>query len=357
METNALSDLFQNKLFLQYLSGAGAAIGSGKNIAEGLNPITQQNISSQNYMKLLKKMLEGNIPDGGKMTMDKDGLSMKIPSSALNLEGGGVASENREYLSRAKGTFINPSSSPLDVSSADLAGLTTRDISQALSGALGIKEIEQKKVSSEREFEWRALVDIWKATEDRRKAALEERRVKVAESAEERLLSGVPKKVSVTLPDKRVVDVNPKDALTYYAKKYDLPLSYDTYRIAQKDPKYKAHLIEMAQAGATQINLGDVAEKEIAKGAGKGVADVTSPDFVQTVREGLGKDKMTWYNPPKFAEYLKKGYDETKATEMAQRHAVISEMDARIRQAFKGKTVERKVDGWYVDGKLEVRMP
>lgn len=57
---------------LQYMSGAGAALSQGQQIAPALNQITQQNITAQSYAGLLQKILSG----GGKMTIDKDKFSL-----------------------------------------------------------------------------------------------------------------------------------------------------------------------------------------------------------------------------------------------------------------------------------------
>lgn len=82
-------NLLQNRLFLSYLSGAGAAMQLGDPISAGLDPITQQTIGAQskhelqtNYMKMLQQML-GGIPAGGKLSGDRDSLTIKIPTSAL----------------------------------------------------------------------------------------------------------------------------------------------------------------------------------------------------------------------------------------------------------------------------------
>ena len=153
---SGLSSLLQNRLLLQYLSGAGEAISAGQPVGPELNKITQQELLSraatkkqmtttENFNKLLGQMLSG----GGKLSLDKDNLSIKAPTSALNqmslndeqeapslinqsgnlptLLKGTMPNENQELLN-----ILNPSSSPLDIPSADLAGLTPEHIVQAL---------------------------------------------------------------------------------------------------------------------------------------------------------------------------------------------------------------------------------
>jgi len=153
--------LFNNPLFLQYLSGAGGAISQGQPIGPTLNDITQQNISSQSYMKLLQKLLGG----GGKMTLDKDTMNIKAPVSALQetqdqgqTSGLGSIGANSQVASTTPQVnptgVINPSVGPpesasqngpvnlsalADISPSDLAGLSPQDISNALSGAIDTK--------------------------------------------------------------------------------------------------------------------------------------------------------------------------------------------------------------------------
>ena len=152
-----LDNLIQNKLLLQYLAAAGSDIAAGRPIGENVNLVTQQNISAQNFMNLLSKMLSGEVPRGGKITMDDKGMKLQIPNlsktptsqelaiAGSKLPGGsGIDWTNPSNLGRL-GALLNPSASPA-ISGAELAGLTPETISQALSGALNAKALEQKKL-------------------------------------------------------------------------------------------------------------------------------------------------------------------------------------------------------------------
>lgn len=150
-----ISGLFSNPLFLQYLSGAGAALSSGQPVGVALNNVTMQNIAAQNQAKLLSNMLSG-MPAGAKLTADRDSLNLKMPSAALGGESSmmdtgaaskGVAMQPTSTPEASQNKFLggllNPSSSPLgNISPADLAGLTPTDITQAVSLAQTIKERE-----------------------------------------------------------------------------------------------------------------------------------------------------------------------------------------------------------------------
>ena len=150
-----LSNLLQNKLFLQYLSGAGADIASGQPIGQNVNAITQQNIAAQNMMGLLAKMLKGEVPEGGKITIDNKGTKIQVPNnqSVQQPSTGGLQSDVSIGQSKLEdfaklSTFLRPSSGQLEnISPGDLAGLSTSDISQALQGALSVKDFGRKRVN------------------------------------------------------------------------------------------------------------------------------------------------------------------------------------------------------------------
>ena len=167
-----MDNLLQNRLFLQYLSGAGGAMSTGQPVGAALNDITQQNISAQSkaelnkrYMKILQEMMEGKIPSKSKYTVSDMGLDVKIDRSALDntqqdyvepgvgniatgLRAEAGATPQFGQMSTDRSNFLNPSASPLDdISGADLAGLTAADVSQALSGAIGVQSLKQKTLT------------------------------------------------------------------------------------------------------------------------------------------------------------------------------------------------------------------
>ena len=166
--TGGIEGLLQNKLFLQYLSGAGSALQQGQPVAPALDKITNQSISAQNYAKLLSKLLGS---DESKGTFSNKGLNLTIPASELksgaflgdNPLGNPLSTTSTQTQaltsssSPAPSPSINPNQmgvvnpfagSPLrNISASDLAGLTTQDLSTILSGALSVEQLKQKKVS------------------------------------------------------------------------------------------------------------------------------------------------------------------------------------------------------------------
>ena len=75
LEDDMFAELFNNPLFLQYLSGAGSAISQGQPISAGLDPITQSTISAQNQHKLIQNFL-GQMGGGGEGDTSKGMLAM-----------------------------------------------------------------------------------------------------------------------------------------------------------------------------------------------------------------------------------------------------------------------------------------
>ena len=82
-DMSGLGSLLENKLFLQYLAGAGADISAGNPIGQNVNAITQQNIQSQNFAKMLAKMMGKGID----FKSDEKGL-VTIKGEPGNVLGG-----------------------------------------------------------------------------------------------------------------------------------------------------------------------------------------------------------------------------------------------------------------------------
>lgn len=84
---NWMSDLFQNKLFLQYLANAGGAMSAGEPIGPALNQVTQQNISAQNFAKMLAQLMgdANNAATPGKISTDGKKFSYSTDLGNLSL--------------------------------------------------------------------------------------------------------------------------------------------------------------------------------------------------------------------------------------------------------------------------------
>jgi len=318
-----------------YASTLGQGLMNPDDPMQGVAEATKQQIATQNYMKMIKTMLAG----GGKFTMDKDKFKLDAPSAllgdelfkdsvpdvAMNIPGGGQTGTQQNFL---KQSFLNPSDSPLGVSSADLVGLTPENISQALQLKFAGEEVERKKLSDVLDIAYKQKV---LGAKDTRTSD-----IKNYEYARQQGFKG-------SFEDFQNI------AETTHKKDYD-----EAVKSGYKGT-FNDWMLEMAKAGA--INFGEIAEREIGKGLGKGQAKVMSPDFAQDVREGLAKDKANWPSESLIKKYTDKGLSYSEAEERAQKRMVLEAMDKQVRQAFKGKKVTTESDGWYVDGELKVRYP
>ena len=174
-----MENLLQNQLFLQYLSGAGSALSAGEPIGPALNQVTQQQISSQNYMKMLQKMLgkgvEFKSDAEGKATVTGELSKILGAEEGEDVFGGQFADQKTQPLGGASlqtpqlpatqnqqlnmpeksglnqggiMSLLNPSSSPLgNFSPSDLAGLTPKDISEALKFKFAGEELGDKRIN------------------------------------------------------------------------------------------------------------------------------------------------------------------------------------------------------------------
>ncbi|MBU2249630.1 MAG: hypothetical protein KKD77_22980 [Gammaproteobacteria bacterium] len=185
-----ISNLFQNKMFLQLLAGLGLDLSAfGADTGKGFQPTNltggiQQNIQSQNFMKMLQKFLG---PDESKATLSNKGITMSVPGSDLGsifqgTQKGGVWEGMASPLGAPKmGTggaaAVNPfvSSQPdMNVSPADLAGLTPSDIATAL----GARQTQEKMGLEKEQLASKSVQDVFnmmfKVIEDERAAAAAE---------------------------------------------------------------------------------------------------------------------------------------------------------------------------------------
>jgi len=304
-----LSNLLQNRLFLQFLSGAGGAISSGQPIGPALNQITQQNISSQNYLKLLQKMLSGEeVPEGGKVMMDSKGTKIDIPKTALKEFGsdlGGIApdlggpstasdtrTQDQTKLRQLEALNPFPSSQP-SISAADLAGLTPQDISQALQFKFGQEKLEEEKINS--------LIDrMYKSalmTKALRPEALDEPfpvNVPGVGKVTQRQWSSLPTDERAyalfVASSKKLGDEEPMTK-----KEYDLldPTDKEKFlRAAMKDPDLMEAARGLAKAGATRISLGEQLAKKKAFGELEGQLYFKNPKWIDDVSKHIASDKV-----------------------------------------------------------------
>lgn len=84
-----MAGIADNRLLQSMLLNVGASLNP-EGISPGLQQGLQQTIAAQSqaalnerYIDQLRRMLGGEVPDGGKVTMDSKGMKMDLPKSAL----------------------------------------------------------------------------------------------------------------------------------------------------------------------------------------------------------------------------------------------------------------------------------
>jgi len=381
MAENTETGLLQNKLFLQYLAGLGADLSAaGADTSKGFQPtnvnaITQQNIQSQNMMKLLKTLLG---PDGTKATFSNTGINLTIPKESQMLsnilqgtgEGGvweGMApplgapkiQPNQASMQGGGSTVVNPfveNQSSFDISPSDLAGLTTQDISTVL----GMKMKRDENIADSA-YKAKLMENI--------DSEIEARRPKFE-------IPGIGAVNASQYMDwlRLNNEKKPNEAKLYeYAIAQGFKGSFEDFENRTKTTHMKDYeaavqggykgdfntwLTQLAKAGA--INLGAEIEKKKALGGVQSQLDVMSPDYARNIiSKTVGVKGWEYDNMSAIDDIIKKhpGLSQDQATQALKMATVRSTMDREIKQAFSGQEVIYSKDGWYVDGKLVVRDP
>ena len=360
-----MPNALENNLLLQYISGAGAEIGGPGSFAAGLNKMTQQNIAAQSmhktnqgYIKMLRTMLE----KGGKMSLDKDNINIKAPANMFgggegDGPGGGVDHRMMTGLLEGSGpgggidpraggvpqqyadpgvqpveesrNVLNPSPSPLGVNAADLAGLTPENVSQALSGALGVEGLRQRTIAGVEESAYRRAAT--RQLEAQTRAATPS--IKIPGS-------------DITLTESAFIDwykASTKDDRTAAIKGYEYAV----------DQGYKGSFqkwtTDLAEASGKTLN--EILTELTAKETVKDKLSLEKSTFEDSILEDLRKDDDTWYRPPAYDDFTKKGLKPKEARTASQEVLLINTIDSRIRNRYGNKNVELREDGWYVNDK------
>ena len=341
-----------NQLLLQYLTGASNDLLQGQPIGKNVNAVTNQNITAQNYAKMLQQLLAG----GSKINMTATGMKLDVPNTALSSPGSGdqtgttqagpgpgiptyqpgtneenrglpglgfdnaqgppsaqpvtgpsgITPSNNSVMSQLLGGS-NPSSSPLgNITASDLAGLSPQDISSAISHGERKDVFEKSKVNDVYDNAYKlALIDQMQGS----KQAKMEAAIRTAPLE-------VPGLGTLSFDTWKTLDAKTK-AYSYYAfytknrivqglqpageeiLSYNEFINQSTpntmeqyYKLAQEDPEFKKFYFESKSAGATQINVG---ERERTEATVKNESYINSPD-------GLSKDLNTIHESSKYKQ-------------------------------------------------------
>lgn len=384
-------------LMMQYLSNAGSAISQGQPMAPALNQVTNQAITNQSLIKLLQTMLgggEGSLPAGAKITADRDNFSMKLPTGSLGGWGGegggfgadktlaqnrqipqaqvpqaqvpqaqipqgGTASTPHDSLSlKGMGPWqLNPSSSPLGaLSVADLAGLTPKDIFQAMQFKFAQDEMVQKRRTDAVDATYKEALTL-QALESigTSRTNAQTSRLKALTELQKTLRSApltVPGLGGVTLDEWNALDTKTK-AYSYYAYDAQLrkeqvmpynewsqqtnePTAKQLYDLAVEDPAFGEWLTKYQESGATRITMGEKVETR------RAFADVDAETYF-TDPKGMIKDVQAWINDT--TQRVQWAIEDTEQGQQRKKAEMSAQFIRGKINSAGGKVRDIKVDG------------
>ena len=343
----------ENKMLLYYINALGSGLMEKDDPMQAVAGVTQQQMATQNYMNLIKQMLAGGdakfSTDGKKFKLDGPSALLgdvselskeqKVPfagapsGTAMNVPGGQLGT-SQDLLRQM---FLNPSASPLDISGADLIGLTPENISQALQLRFMGEALERKKLS-----DLRAMMVPTPA------APIE--------------TPGIGK---LSLKQWSSLPTDDRSYYLYVASakqrdeeamnKEDWMASTDTntriqyLKALEKDEDLKSLAIELEQAGRDVISIG---EQVIQKGRSKDIVRVTSSTYAQETRDDIAKDPERKLEAPYIKKYMEAGMKYEGAQLRAHNAVLYDAMYKGLQIAYKkiGKEVTWGKTGWEVDG-------
>ena len=373
--------------FISQLSGAGASLDP-QGPAGSINAITQQYLGAQSkaklnqrYMKMMGQIMGGEHPTGSKQTIDDKGMKIEFPAPvsdpnddtmSMGDSVGSIAEGLRAgapqpgsqfgQVSTNRSSFLNPSPSP--ESGADFAGLTAADVSQALSGAVGVQTLKQKTLTD--------ISDMTYKNQLMRESNARIRQMEKVDKLDQPFVGGLSLREykSLTASTKEYV-LAKEGARLLGDKEFMSQREWETLepterekfvRAAMKDPRLMKAAKELARSGATRISLGEKKAGAIATAEGKQEAKFTDPEYVPKIEARIQKAKRR--DPRRAAA-------DTRAKEIQEKYGMSPEaamaraqeewardlITKDLKVHYRGKEVAQKSDGWYVDGVLVMENP
>ena len=375
---------------MQYLSGAGSAMQQGKSTAGALDAITQQNIAGQsqgNMVQIFRDIISGKMK-GGTMKSDAKGTTLSFDNETFSGLLGGEskmgAPGSDQVLDPSKyslgnelntgtvptapegnasiGNQLNPSDSQPRITAHDVAGLSPTDISNALSGAVSIEGLKDKRVSD--------LVDTMYKSALIKESGARTGEILKGKPLDENFPIPHPEAGTLSLRQWKALPQSEKEYASYVheAKKLgsdelsrhefdmlDLTEKEKFLRSAMEDPELMGAAKDLATASATNINIG---ERTLERKSAESQAYLQGPKVVADIESQVDKNSRKYYTGEDAQRVAKQqNVPYAKAKSILRQAAVRQKMDAQLRQQF-GDGVEYRVDeGWFLDGKLIRRDP
>lgn len=345
------------------------------------NPVGQSNsgIPQQQNYQMLSQLLNSKNPqqqEGGDQVVQPE--TGGTPSSDGTFTGAYNISPDslpalRQFLAEGQSPevtrqlmrqLLNPPSSQLSISNADLAGLTSSDVSQALHDTLGVEGARQRSIMNANELN-KTLFEMTKAGKPDPEGLIYPVPVPGIGQVTARQWKELPTdQKSYAAYVYQQGKINPNEPVVSFKEyqKFGKEVHTDMLKALMDDPQLMNTELALRRAGATSISLGP-AERAIEQGKGAGIAEVQSPDFMTKVKEHAIKDSQAWYDPPRevLAEYTAKaGGDRAKGMALYHEKVLRDTADKQIRQAYSNMGIKVKFGklgdgpvGWYTeDGKL-----
>ena len=433
---NAMNAIGNNPLALQYMAAAGSDLLSGNPIGANVNNVTMNTIRAKSYANMLSKMLEsgGKLSidaNGGTLKFPAGVLSQKpgmpgepgtptpnapmadinqpqpaqpaspaqmpsepsqsLPAQSSNeitgqvgginqamiplLGGGGmIPGAGNGIINPMMAQYLNPSSSPLDFSYSDLAGLTPQDITSAMNLKMTSEEMKNKQISSYYD-------NIYKL------ALINQANAKATKTdpKDEMFPIPVPGIGAVTLRQWSELPTDQKQYAAYVSQAVKLgdsdimsknefenmkPTDREKfYRALLKDPK----LMEVAKELKPTTNI-DIGQRTTERIKAEQQAKISGPGYVDSVLTSMKKDGRAWRNPANTEAFFNQKLGEqgltkdnlTKDQELALRKdarklARVAMLYYRIKRdlnaAYGEENVENRSDGIYANGKKIIGIP
>lgn len=347
-----IGELFKNKLFLQYLSGAGMDIAAGNPLSANVNQATQQNISAQNFASLLKMFLDDS---DSQMTANSKGLSFNLPpdqagkmfevdkSLELPTSNDGTFAVDKSLTSTTTPTSTpttggtEPLANPFGVGSAPasnsigsidpkmLAGLSPEHIMSALGMKLKQDELGRQSVKD-------TIDAIYK------KALTDEAIARTGDIGKEEKTAAVKNyEYAVSQGEKRSFGEWEKDVRTSNQK------DYESAKSGGYTGSFHEWLTDLRKSGATKIDIGTKVTEALKLGSIKGQQYFQNPDWVDDVKDNINKDK-------ELKTKLEDAMLRNKPTDTIVAEASVKYIESKIK-AGRGNIEEVK---WDTDGKTIV---
>jgi uncharacterized short protein YbdD (DUF466 family) len=355
------STALQNPLLQQYISALGGSMGGP--VAKGLDPVNQQNIKSQNYMKMLQNMLKG----GAKVGMDAENTTIKMPTrnaetimgvqgdesagqaggfgNDRSLASGGTSATPQpqsptSIVGSVLGGGVNPTASPLgNFTSSDLAGLTPQDISSALTGKLAVEKVDQESINSvyDNLYKYAHAMSITDRPLDREYPIQVPGIGKVTESQFRALPEDIRSYSAYVSQSKAA---NPNDPVIPFSEFKTLNADTKSRYLDElmKDPdKFKAAL-KLAQAGAPRIGTPEKLDLQERSQQVKDIGYFKTQDFIGDIDKYMTSDDVENH-------LMRFGPKTSGNTKRLQEEAAIKIQFINRRIENLGKVVDIKVDG------------